>query len=90
MSTVFKPPTFGMYNVTATAQTPQTGTVVRTLSFVVAEVPAKPTPSLVTQILGYWYYFVAAAAVVVVVAVYLFRLRRKKQRAEIEAGFEVV
>jgi hypothetical protein len=90
MSTVFTPPTFGRYNVTATAQTPQTGTVVRTLSFVVAEVPAKPTPSLVEQILGYWYYFVAAAAVIVVVLVYLFRLRRKKQRAEIEAGFEVV
>jgi hypothetical protein len=29
-------------------------------------------------------------AVVIVAAVYLFRMRRKKQRAEIEAGFEVV
>ena len=89
-STVFTPPTYGRYNVTANAFTPQTGPISRTLSIIVAQVPVKPSPSLLDQILGYWYYFVAAAVVVVIAAVYLLRMRRKKQRAEIEAGFEVV
>jgi len=89
-STVFTPPSFGKYNVTATAVTPQTGTISRTVSILVAQVPSKPAPSLADQILGYWYYLAAAVAVVVVAAVYLLRMRRKKQRAEIEAGFEVV
>jgi hypothetical protein len=89
-STVFIPPNYGKYNVTANAFTPQTGPISRTLSIIVAQVPVKPSPSLLDQILGYWYYFVVAAAVVVIALVYLLRMRRKKQRAEIEAGFEVV
>jgi hypothetical protein len=89
-TTVFTPPRFGKFNVTATAQTPQTGEITKAISFVVAETPVKPSPSLIQQILGYWYYMVAAAAVVVIAVVYLLRMRRKKQRAEIEAGFEVV
>ena len=89
-STVFTPPTYGRYNVTATATTPQTGTISKTISILVAQVPSKPAPSLAEVVLGYWYYIAAAVAIVVIAVVYLFRMRRKKQRAEIEAGFEVV
>jgi hypothetical protein len=89
-SAIFKPGTYGSYNITAGASSPQTGIVSKTYPLLVAQVPAKPSPSLAEQILNLWYYFVAAAAVVVIAVVYLFRMRRKKQRAEIEAGFEVV
>ncbi|HUK80239.1 MAG TPA: hypothetical protein VLU91_06210 [Nitrososphaerales archaeon] len=89
-SIVFTPGTYGSYNVSAGADSPQTGLVSLAYPLLVAQVPSKPAPSVVQQILGYWYYFVAAAAVVVIAAVYLLRMRRKKQRAEIEAGFEVV
>ena len=87
---VFTPTSFGAYNVTASADSPLTGAVLLVYHLTVAQVVAKPGPSLVQQILGYWYYLVAAAAVVVIAVVYLFRMRRKRQRAEIEAGFEVV
>ena len=89
-SVVFTPGTYGAYNISAGADSPQTGLVSLVFRLIVAQVPAKPAPSLEQQILGFWYYFVAAAAVVVIAVVYLFRMRRKKQRAEIEAGFEVV
>ena len=89
-STVFIPGTYGSYNISASAVSPQTGIISQVKTLLVAQVPPKPSPSLAEQILGFWYYFVAAAAVVVVAVVYLFRMRRKKQRAEIEAGFEVV
>jgi hypothetical protein len=89
-STVFTPGAFGAYNITASATSPQTGTISSTYPLIVAQVPQKPAPTLVQQIIGFWYYIVAAVAVVVVALVYLFRMRRKKQRAEIEAGFEVV
>lgn len=89
-STVFIPSTYGEYNVSAGAYSPQTGLVSKVYPLLVVQVPPKPAPSLAQQILSLWYYFVAAAAVVVVAVIYLFRMRRKKQRAEIEAGFEVV
>jgi hypothetical protein len=90
VSTVFTPPTFGSYNITASASTAETGPIVASYTLIVAQIPTKAPPSIVQQILGFWYYLVAAAAVVIVAVVYLFRMRRKKQRAEIEAGFEVV
>ena len=89
-SVVFTPGSFGSYNITAGAYSLQTGLVSLAYPLLVAQVPARPAPSIEQQILGFWYYFVAAAAVVVVAVVYLLRMRRKKQRAEIEAGFEVV
>jgi uncharacterized membrane protein YwaF len=57
---------------------------------IVAQIPQKPPETLAQELIGFWYYIVAAVAVVIVALVYLFRMRRKKQRAEIEAGFEVV
>jgi len=89
-SVVFAPGDFGRYNITASANSPQSGQVTMAYSLIVAQLPLKPGPSLVQQILGLWYYIVAAVAVVVLALVYLLRMRRKKQRAEIEAGFEVV
>lgn len=89
-STTFTPGAYGAYNITASAESPATGPLKLVYRLTVAEVPAKPAPSLVEQILGFWYYIVAAVAVAAVAMVYLFRMRRKKQRAEIEAGFEVV
>jgi hypothetical protein len=86
----FIPGTFGAYNITASANSPQTGFISLVYQLIVAQVPPKPSPTLAQQILSFWYYLVAAAVVVVVAAVYLLRMRRKKQRAEIEAGFEVV
>ncbi len=90
VSTVFSPASFGAYNITVRADSPQSGPIALVYHLTVAQVPPKAAPSLVEQILALWYYIVAAAAVAVVAVVYLFRLRRKKQRAEIEAGFEVV
>jgi hypothetical protein len=91
VSAVFYPPGPGTYNITASASTPVTGAIVKNYGpLTVVQVPQKPPPSLVQQLIGYWYYIVAAVAVVVIAVAYLFRMRRKKQRAEIEAGFEVV
>ena len=89
-SITFIPDSYGAYNISASADSPQTGFVTQTYQLIVAQVPPKPSPSLASEILGLWYYIVAAVAVVVIAIVYLFRMRRKKQRAEIEAGFEVV
>ena len=89
-STIFTPGSYGAYNITAAANSLQTGPVVLTYRLTVAQVQAKAAPSLLAQIEGFWYYIVAVVAVVVVAVVYLLRMRRKKQRAEIEAGFEVV
>jgi hypothetical protein len=89
-SSQFTPKSFGLYNITATAHSPAVGFLSITKRLTVFQVPPKPTPSLLEQIIGYWYYLAAAAAVAVIAVVYLLRMRRKKQRAEIEAGFEVV
>jgi hypothetical protein len=89
-STVFTPGSFGAYNITASADSPQSGSVHMVYPLIVAQVPPRPAETLAQEIIGFWYYIVAAVVVVVVAMVYLFRMRRKKQRAEIEAGFEVV
>ena len=89
-SALFIPGAIGRYSINATVDSPVTGSVLKSYSLLVAQAPQKPAPSLVQQIIGYWYYIVAAVAVVIVALVYLLRMRRKKQRAEIEAGFEVV
>ncbi len=89
-SSVFTPGDIGRYTINASVNSAQTGNVLKTIALVVAETPQKPAPSLIEQIVGFWYYIVAAVAVVIVAVVYLLRMRRKKQRAEIEAGFEVV
>ena len=88
--TVFSPDSPGGYNITARATSPTTGPFSVVYQVLVEAVPKKPAPTLAQQILGYWYYIVAAVAAVVVAVVYLYRMRRKKARAEIEAGFEVV
>ena len=89
-STIFTPGSFGAYNITASADSPETGSIHLVYPLVVVQVPQKPAPTLVQELIGFWYYIAAAVAVVIVALTYLFRMRRKKQRAEIEAGFEVV
>jgi len=89
-ATVLTPASYGAYNITALANSPQTGPVDLVYHLTVAEALPKPAPSILQQIEGFWYYIVAVVVVVVIAMVYLFRMRRKKQRAEIEAGFEVV
>jgi hypothetical protein len=88
-ATVFTPGSFGAYNITATASSPQTGAVDIVKQFTVAQVVPPAPPSILQRIVGFWYFLVAAAAVAGVGAVYLLRMRRKKQREEIEAGFEI-
>ncbi len=89
-STVFTPFGPGRINITASANSPLTGPLAALLIISVVQTPIKPTPTLPQQILALWYYIVPVVVVVVVLAFYLIRLRRKKQRAEIEAGFEIV
>jgi hypothetical protein len=89
-STNFTPNGAGSINVTAIANSPVTGPIVASYSLQVLQAPVKPSPTLIQQIIGYWYYIAAAVAVAVAAGYYLFRLRRKKQRSEIEAGFEAV
>jgi hypothetical protein len=89
-SMVLTPASYGAYNITALANSPQTGPVDLVYHLTVAEALPKPAPTILQQIEGFWYYIVAVVVVVVIAMVYLFRMRRKKQRAEIEAGFEVV
>jgi hypothetical protein len=89
-NSLFTPKTYGAYNITASAHSAAAGFLSLTYHLIVAQVPPKPAPSLLEQIISYWYYLAAAAAVAVIAVIYLFRMRRKKQRAEIEAGFEVV
>ena len=85
----FTPTTSGSFNVTATGTSPQTGPLRASRLITVFVAPAKPPPTLLQQIFTYWYYLAAAVAAVLVSVFYIFRLRRKKQAAEIEAGFEV-
>lgn len=88
-ATVFTPGSYGAYNITATASSPQTGAVDIVKQFTVAQVVPAPPPSIIQRIVGLWYFLVAAVAIAGVGAVYLLRMRRKKQREEIEAGFEI-
>ena len=77
-------------NITASATSPQTGPLSKDYQLAVYQAPPKPPASIVQVLVSYWYYLLAAVVAAVVALVYVFRLRRKKQRAEIEAGFEVV
>jgi hypothetical protein len=88
-ATVFSPGSFGSYNITATASSPQTGALSIVKPFTVAQVRPVPPPSLIKRIIGFWYVLVVAAGIAVVGAFYLLRMRRKKQKEEIEAGFEI-
>jgi hypothetical protein len=86
----FKPSTYGQDNVTASSSSPQTGSFTTTYSFTVFQVPQKAPLTWAQVLLSYWYFIAAAVAIAIIAVFYLFRMRRKKQRAEIEAGFEVV
>jgi hypothetical protein len=89
VATVFIPGSFGAYNITATASSPQTGALSIVKPFTVAQVQPVRPPSLIKRIIEFWYVMVVAAGIAVVGAFYLLRMRRKKQREEIEAGFEI-
>jgi hypothetical protein len=89
-SSRFTPNGAGNANVTASASSPQTGPFSQSYAFTVFQAQAPKLKSLLDVILSLWYLLVAVIAVVAVAAFYLLRMRRKKQRAEIEAGFEVV
>jgi hypothetical protein len=78
----------GTANITASFSSIQTGHISK--SYLVGIYLPPPPPVRPPWYKTYWYYIVAAVVVVLVAGFYLFRLRRKKQRAEIEAGFEVV
>jgi hypothetical protein len=76
--------------VTASAHSVVAGNIITTYTIQVLQTPIPPQPSFIQLLLGYWYYIAAAVVVAGAAGYYLFRLRRKKQRAEIEAGFEAV
>ena len=88
--TVFTPLSTGPAKVTALGVSNETGIFKVSYSFVVVQPPKPPSPSLGKELLGYWYLIAAAVVVVIIAGLYLLRMRRKRQRAEIEAGFEVV
>lgn len=89
-STTFTPDVDGPANVTASTSSPLTGPISLSRALYVYQLPVSAKPTLLHTIMGYWYYIVAAVAVVVVGLAYTLRMRGKKQKAEIEAGFEVV
>lgn len=86
---IFTPTGTGAFNVTASASSPQTGKVHAFAFVTVGQVPQKPKRSILEVIASLWIYIVPAAVAVAVAAFYVLRLRKKKQREEIEAGFEV-
>jgi len=89
-SSRFTPSGAGNANITASASSPQTGPFSQSYAFTVFQAQSPKARSALDVILGLWYLLVAVVAVIAVAAFYLLRMRRKKQRAEIEAGFEVV
>jgi hypothetical protein len=89
-STTFKPNKAGVANITASASSPLTGSIKRTYLINVFLAPLPPSRTPLQIIESLWYYVAVAVAVVFVALFYLLRMRRKKQRAQIEAGFEVV
>jgi hypothetical protein len=89
-STTFTPNSAGTGNITVSASSPQTGPIRKTDFVSVFQVPTPPPRTPLQVLESLWYYVVAAVAVVFVAVFYVFRMRRKKHRAEIEAGFEVV
>ena len=89
-SSTFTPSSTGSQNITATAISPLTGALSFTYSLPVYQTPVKPPPTYLQLVLMYWYFIVPAVVAVLVAVFYLLRLRRKRQRTEIEAGFEAV
>jgi len=89
-STEFTPNTTGTAKITASGSSPLTGPINLTHSILVVQTPKPPTRTTLQVIESLWYYIVAAVVIVLVAVFYLLRMRRKRQRAEIEAGFEVV
>ena len=89
-SSYYVPRGSGAFNITASAHSIVAGNIINTYTLQVLQTPVPPQPSFIQFILGYWYYIAAAVVVAGAAGYYVFRLRRKKQRAEIEAGFEAV
>jgi hypothetical protein len=89
-STMFTPDAVGPANVTASASSQLTGPISLSRALYIYQTLTPAKPSLLHTIEGYWYYIAAVVVVVVVGLAYTLRMRGKKQKAEIEAGFEVV
>jgi hypothetical protein len=89
-STVFTPKTSGLANITASASSPLTGPISKSYLLTVITPPAKAPETFQQRIEDYWWLIVIAVVIVVALLLYVLRMRRKRQRAEIEAGFEVV
>ena len=90
VSSTFTPSKTGSQNVTVTAVSPLTGEFSVTYPLPVYQTPVKPSPTYLQLILMYWYLIVPAVIAVLVAVFYLLRMRRRRQRTEIEAGFEAV
>ena len=79
----------GTANINASATSPQTGFFSAHVLIGIYRPPPSPThPWYKNRLVQY--LIVAAVAAAIVAVYFLLRMRRKKQRAEIEAGFEVV
>jgi hypothetical protein len=89
-STAFTPLSAGTANITAQGTSQVTGSFGASYIFAVIQPPTLPAPTLAAELWKYWYLIVAVVAVVIIVLAYFLHRRRVKQRAEIEAGFEVV
>ncbi len=89
-TTTFRPNGPGQDNITLIVQVPALGDLQFRSQLTVLQVPPKPAPTIIQIVLSYIYYIVAAVVAVIVALVYLFRLRRRKAKAELEAGFEAV
>jgi hypothetical protein len=89
-STTFRPNGPGQDNITLIIQAPSLGTIQFTTQLTVLAVPPKPPISILQIIVSYVYFIIAGVVVVIGALVYVFRVRRKKAKAELEAGFEAV
>jgi len=89
-SAVFRPNGPGPANVTVILQMSALGSLNYTTQMTVLQVPPKPALTMTQYLREYILYIVIAVVAVIVVGVYFLRVRRKKARAELEAGFEVV
>ncbi|MDA4118265.1 MAG: hypothetical protein OK455_07970 [Thaumarchaeota archaeon] len=89
-SSTFRPNGPGGANVTAVIKTPALGSLNFTAQLSILPVPQKAPPTIVQELRQYIIYIVVAVVALVGVSIYVFRVRRKKARAELEAGFEVV
>ncbi len=90
VTTTFTPPQQGSFNITARGTSASTGAFSASFIIGVTLAPLKPAPTLIQQVIGFWYLIVIAVVAAAIVSYYLLRRRRKKQKSEIEAGFEAV